>query len=733
MATIYSPPPVPLRSSLWFPPELSSSSSSSSPDTSDSEPHFRPHRNSLFTLRDKLYDFDRSVMTKLHKQRPAIVRRVTTGKLEGGKLKKSTSASLLSSFYRSPLDTPSPDIYLDVIDISPMPLESKGLSYDSWAPPDPDNMPIGIIEERKMTAVPATVVNGVGYGLQRTESDEEVDLSKGGYRNLPYFARRGHIAQVHPYSRLDAPYMQAYNRVGSDIEEHMHHLLRRLNSNGTPSFHDYGSEPPLTVLDLGCGHGFWAVDAAAAWQSAGTKITAFDLVDVVPEASKNVDNITWRRGNFVAYSLPFDDHSFDLVRLADLTLCIPYSRWETLLEEVRRVLTPGGRVEIIDDHLFFPYVSTSMNPPRKSPLVEHLNTSTTDGNSLPSAQSSISTSDTLVECEGNDDQSTLVDDHGNACHDEQTFPVIPPSRVDICHAVEQTFESMLHSSEIHTRPHDFLKVLLMRVFGRQGCARKIRSFHLSLPTPSSDSPQMCDKHGRTWAGSEMERVERLNEESLAEVQSKGKVNSKAAKLLGIVIPEHDTADASQPWESDSSLSSSSTLLSQSSANRLKTRPSLPRFTSSPTIVASSTAPRSQPYLPDGLILHPDIFVPMGRRELEMTVCKYIHVLIECKAALTEFVASRVDESISAEAMYLWEDYLGDYESFSRRRFNLTDSAFDDDDDDGYSTPHIKRSMSASTRHHGDSHAKRPESSGAYVRAIRVYEAYNVLDDGPPTP
>jgi ubiquinone/menaquinone biosynthesis C-methylase UbiE len=78
-------------------------------------------------------------------------------------------------------------------------------------------------------------------------------------------------------------------------------LLRRLNSNGSPTFHDYGSNPPLNVLDLGCGHGRWVVEAATAWKSFGTKVTGFDLVGVSSHSYEadedSLDNITWVQGN----------------------------------------------------------------------------------------------------------------------------------------------------------------------------------------------------------------------------------------------------------------------------------------------------------------------------------------------------------------------------------------------------------------------------------------------------
>ena len=56
----------------------------------------------------------------------------------------------------------------------------------------------------------------------------------------------------------------------------------------------------------------------------------------------------------VQYKLPFCDECFDLVRMANLAMAIPASDWEFVLAEVKRVLKPAGRVEIIDDKLFFP-------------------------------------------------------------------------------------------------------------------------------------------------------------------------------------------------------------------------------------------------------------------------------------------------------------------------------------------------------------------------------------------
>jgi len=46
----------------------------------------------------------------------------------------------------------------------------------------------------------------------------------------------------------------------------------------SPSFHNYGLQPPASVLDLGCGyHGLWVREAAKAWGGFGTRIVGMDL------------------------------------------------------------------------------------------------------------------------------------------------------------------------------------------------------------------------------------------------------------------------------------------------------------------------------------------------------------------------------------------------------------------------------------------------------------------------
>ncbi|KAF8884080.1 hypothetical protein CPB84DRAFT_1789576 [Gymnopilus junonius] len=138
-------------------------------------------------------------------------------------------------------------------------------------------------------------------------------------------------------------------------------LLAKLNPTSNPTFYNYGNIPPMSVLDLGCGQGNWMIDAAVAWKGYGTKIIGYDMVDISQGLlSRSIEhgvigNVSFVQGNFLQYKLPFSDETFDLVRMSCLSLCITSELWRVVLQEVHRVLATGGRLELIDDAVVYPY------------------------------------------------------------------------------------------------------------------------------------------------------------------------------------------------------------------------------------------------------------------------------------------------------------------------------------------------------------------------------------------
>jgi len=100
-------------------------------------------------------------------------------------------------------------------------------------------------------------------------------------------------------------------------------------------------EPGDRVLDAACGTGDLAVIAA----KAGGNVTGLDFSEpMLDRARRKAPELDWVRGDLLA--LPFEDESFDAAtvgfgvrNVADLP---------GALEELRRVLKPGGRVGILE-------------------------------------------------------------------------------------------------------------------------------------------------------------------------------------------------------------------------------------------------------------------------------------------------------------------------------------------------------------------------------------------------
>lgn len=93
------------------------------------------------------------------------------------------------------------------------------------------------------------------------------------------------------------------------------------------------------------------------------RITGVDLVDVFPTPAEMRDRrglqdgqiarIEFYKSNFLQ-TLPFEDSSFDFIRLGFVEMAIPEAKWTFVLREALRVLRPGGHVEIIIESNLFP-------------------------------------------------------------------------------------------------------------------------------------------------------------------------------------------------------------------------------------------------------------------------------------------------------------------------------------------------------------------------------------------
>ncbi|KAL0950403.1 hypothetical protein HGRIS_010361 [Hohenbuehelia grisea] len=429
------------------------------------------------------------------------------------------------------------------------------------------------------------------------------------WENRPWITR--HDMKLHPYPG-EAPYMQAYNPPFLDHDRQTNTLLRRLCPTDGPSFHDYGANPPKHVLDLGCGKGDWMIEAATFWQSHGTRVTGFDLVDIVDgrwrdqQNQGTAPNIRFIRGNFLDFRLPFPDKTFDLVRMANLTLCIPFTKWTQVLTEVRRIMTIGGRLEVVDDQMIFPYVKpVSAEQARSTVPPPVIN--------IPIPSSTLSA---YLDSDSEYDDDPDEYDHTarrNARYYRETpspstpsasdftavspasFPSSPPppiaweNQATMSQSLETIFENMLNEKfAIYPRPAEFLLDIMRRAFGGRH-ASLMRTMHVELaPVDSSaDSP----------------------------------INPRA--------PAFPDARRGNPHGSG----------------------------------RDSPIPLS---LCPGIVLWPGSFIPIPPEELQMHALKHVWTVLGCKSALADYVEMRED-GVRVVDEEFW-DALYDYEAFINQRF-----------------------------------------------------------------
>lgn len=106
-----------------------------------------------------------------------------------------------------------------------------------------------------------------------------------------------------------------------------------------------GTQPPSTILDVGCGTGRWAREVSAEFPRA--QVAGIDIE--IPATAQDTipTNCHYIQGN-VLQGLPFPDNSFDFVHQRFLASAIPADKWPQLLKELVRVTTPGGWIELTE-------------------------------------------------------------------------------------------------------------------------------------------------------------------------------------------------------------------------------------------------------------------------------------------------------------------------------------------------------------------------------------------------
>ncbi|CAG8440015.1 7232_t:CDS:2 [Dentiscutata heterogama] len=101
------------------------------------------------------------------------------------------------------------------------------------------------------------------------------------------------------------------------------------------------------VLDVGCGPGVWTLDMATNFPEV--HFTGVDFAPIQPNEN-NPENVTFIQTNALE-GLPFEDNTFDYVFQRFLNVGYPRDKWVFIINELVRVLKPGGYLEMMEDDI----------------------------------------------------------------------------------------------------------------------------------------------------------------------------------------------------------------------------------------------------------------------------------------------------------------------------------------------------------------------------------------------
>ncbi|KAJ7175947.1 hypothetical protein C8R46DRAFT_1080142 [Mycena filopes] len=172
----------------------------------------------------------------------------------------------------------------------------------------------------------------------------------------------------HAYTREEVPYPRSYAREVLDLDVWESMACQKICDSLT--WHVF-STPPTKVLDIGCGTGTWILNCGMAWRDC--HFVGVDVVPLHPDlgSSELSSRITWVQANFLE-GLPFPNDEFDFVHIKRIALGVPEDKWDSLFEEIARVLKSGGAFELIEEDLFFPGKTSGDDEDSDSDVVSEL-------------------------------------------------------------------------------------------------------------------------------------------------------------------------------------------------------------------------------------------------------------------------------------------------------------------------------------------------------------------------
>jgi SAM-dependent methyltransferase len=170
---------------------------------------------------------------------------------------------------------------------------------------------------------------------------------------LPWTVERGRATMQTVIARgrkllLHSPYVLPTNATEIERLDAQHYLeLSVFGANVLAPV-----KRPRTIVDLGCGTGLWCREVARQFPKATVLGIDYNLERVKVTGAKlpprdRPKNVTWREVDALE-PLPLCDNSVDYVHIRFAATWIPRTKWLPVLEDVLRILKPGGCLELME-------------------------------------------------------------------------------------------------------------------------------------------------------------------------------------------------------------------------------------------------------------------------------------------------------------------------------------------------------------------------------------------------
>ncbi|KAH9936658.1 uncharacterized protein B0H18DRAFT_1114020 [Fomitopsis serialis] len=230
---------------------------------------------------------------------------------------------------------------------------------------------------RRQDSRSANVYTDSGHGSADSDAfeSEEVNLTalrriveKMEQREAQFIKRNGR--KLHRYPASAVPYPRSYDR--TVVDHDVWCMMWSQQLSGKVAWHLFNTPPQRfgswmrqVIHDIAShfflnataslGTGTWILDAAKSWKDA--HFVGLDVVPLHPNLEE-IDpilawRVTWVQANFLE-RLPFDDGEFDFVHVRRVARGIPEDKWDHVLEEISRIMKPGGAVELTEEDISFP-------------------------------------------------------------------------------------------------------------------------------------------------------------------------------------------------------------------------------------------------------------------------------------------------------------------------------------------------------------------------------------------